>query len=256
MRILIAASSQGLGASVAMQCALEGARIAINGRRPGVLAKTASQIRESTASEVLAIPADVSRPDDVRRLVEDTARQFGGIDILITGAGNPPAGAFERLTPEDWQTGINLALMSTVNLIRIALPIMRLSESPVILAIVPAILTQAGDNQLLSHSISMAVAGLVKNLANEVGRHNVRINAILPGWTRTEHVTRVLKEQAQAQETTVQEVLKARTASIPLRRMAEPEEFGRVAAFLCSPAASYVHGAVIPVDGGATGSIR
>jgi 3-oxoacyl-[acyl-carrier protein] reductase len=249
-RVLVAASSQGLGAATALQFALEGARIAINGRTPAKLAKAAAFIRESTRAEVIAIPGDISRPDDVRRLVEDTAKQLGGIDILVTNSGGPPAGNFEDFTPEHWQDAFNMLLMSTVNLIRVSLPILRLSEKPVILAITSMAIKQPVSGLVLSNAIRVGIAGLVKTLADELGPKGIRINAILPGWTRTERVTVLLKQQAEAGERTVQDVLKERTANIPLHRMAEPEEFARVAVFLCSDAASYVHGAMIPVDGG------
>lgn len=249
-RVFVAASSQGLGAATALQFALEGARVAINGRNPERLAKTASYLTDSTNAEVIALPGDLTREDDVRRVVDDTAKQFGGLDILVTNAGGPPSGKFESLKPEDWQAAFDLTLMSTVNLIRVALPILRLAENPAILAITSISIKQPIEGLLLSNSVRMSVGGLVKTLADEVGPSGIRVNAILPGWTRTERVTYLLKKQAEASERSVQDVLRERSAEIPLRRMAEPEEFGKVAAFLCSPAASYIHGAMIPVDGG------
>jgi 3-oxoacyl-[acyl-carrier protein] reductase len=141
-------------------------------------------------------------------------------------------------------------MMSQVNLMRAAIPILRLSDKPAILAITSMTIKQPIPSLLLSNTIRMGVAGLVKSLADDIGPRGIRINAILPGWTRTERVTYVLKQQAETSQRSVQDILKERTAGIPLGRMAEPEEFGRVAAFLCSPAASYIHGAMIPVDGG------
>jgi len=249
-RALVAASSQGLGAATALQLALEGAKVAINGRSAQKLAQTAAFIRESTQGEIIAIPGDVSRSDDVRRVVDDTAKQFGGLDILVTNSGGPKAGTFDELSATDWLDAFQLVLMSQVNMIQTALPILKLSDTPTILAITSTSIKQPVDNLMLSNSVRMAVGGLVKTLANELGPKGVRINAILPGYTRTDRVTYLLKEQAIKQERTVQDLLKARTATIPLRRMAEPEEFGRVAAFLCSSAASYMHGAMVPVDGG------
>lgn len=249
-RALVAASSGGLGAATALQLALEGAKVAINGRKASQLAKTAAYIRDGTGADVIAIPGDVSRPDDVRRVVDDAAKQFGGLDILVTNSGGPPAGGFDALDNEAWQAAFDLVLMSTVNLIRVALPILKLGEQASILAITSTSIKQPVPNLLLSNSVRMGVAGLVKTLADDLGPRGIRINAIMPGYTRTDRVTYLLKEQAMQDETSVQEVIKARTERIPLKRMAEPEEFGKVAAFLCSPAASYIHGAMVPVDGG------
>lgn len=250
MRALVLASSQGLGAATAAQLALEGAKVAINGRDPSKLAKTQAAMRESTHGDIVAIPADITRPDDARRLVEETARQFGGIDILITNAGGPPAGSFEKLGADDWKTAYDLLVMSTVYTLQAALPIMRLSQTPAILAITSISIKQPVAGLILSNSVRMALAGLVKTLADELGPQGIRINAILPGLTRTERMTYLIKHRAESGNISAQEVIKSQTADIPLKRLGEPEEFGRVAAFLVSPAASFIHGAMIPVDGG------
>lgn len=250
MRVLVAASSSGLGAATALHCALEGARVAINGRKLDKLAKTSAYIRDATHADVLAIPGDVAHPNDARRLVEDAARQMGGLDVLVTNAGGPPAGSFDAIKNEDWQKAFDLTVMSTVNLIRAALPILRLSNNPSILAITGVSIKQPIENLLLSNSLRSAVAGFIKTLSQEVGPYGVRVNAIMPGWTRTDRVTYILKQRAEKNETSVQAVLKDITSNIPLGRMAEPDEFGKVAAFLVSPAASFIHGAMIPVDGG------
>ncbi|MFP4321750.1 MAG: SDR family oxidoreductase [Anaerolineales bacterium] len=250
LRAVVAASSAGLGAATAAQLALEGAKVAINGRSAEKLAQTADHLRDSTGSDILAIPGDVSREEDARRLVEETAKQYGGIDILVTNAGGPPSGNFESLSNDDWRAAYDGLVMSTVYLVRAALPLLRLSEHAAILAVTSVSIKQPIDNLLLSNAVRMSVGGLVKTLANELGPKGIRVNAILPGWTRTDRVTYLLKQQAEQRESSVPAILQERTANVPLRRMAEPEEFGRVAAFLCSPAASYVHGAMIPVDGG------
>lgn len=250
LRALVVSSSQGLGAATALQLALEGAKIAINGRNPEKLAQSAAFLRESAKADVVAIPADITRPEDVRRLVDDTAKQLGGIDILVTNCGGPPPGKFESLSPQDWQNAFDLILMSAVNLIRVSLPLLRLSDHPAILAVTSISTKQPLGDLMLSNSIRMGVAGLVKSLADEVGPRGIRVNAILPGMTRTERMTQLIKNQAENGDQTIPEILKARTAAIPLGRLGEPEEFGRVAAFLCSPAASYIHGAMVPVDGG------
>ncbi|MCL4875446.1 MAG: SDR family oxidoreductase [Anaerolineae bacterium] len=250
LRCLVAASSSGLGAATALQFGLEGAKVAINGRNAETLAKTASYIKASTSAEVISLPGDISRADDARRIVEDAAKQFGGLDILVTNVGGPPSGKFEDLKPEDWQKAFDLLIMSAVYMIRAALPILRLSDHPSILAITSMSVKQPVEGLMLSNSVRMSMAGMVKSLANELGPQGVRVNAILPGWTRTDRVTYLLKRRAETSERTIKEVLDESTATIPLRRMGEPEEFGRVAAFIASPAASFIHGAMIPVDGG------
>ncbi len=250
LRCFIAGSSGGLGAATALQLGLEGARVAINGRNPETLAKTASYIQASTNAEVVSMVGDVARPDDVRRMLDDTAKQFGGLDILVTNVGGPPSGKFEDLKPDDWQKAFDMMIMSVVNMVQVALPMLRLSDHAAIVAITSMTLKQPVEGLMLSNSVRLAVAGLVKTLANELGPEGIRVNAILPGWTRTDRVTYLLKRRAETSERTIKEVLDDSTKNIPLRRMGEPEEFGKVAAFIASPAASYVHGAMIQVDGG------
>lgn len=250
LKCFVAGSSSGLGAATALQFALEGARVAINGRSPETLAKTASYMQASTNAEIIAIPGDVSRPDDVRRMIDDAGKQLGGLDILVTNAGGPPSGKFEDLKPEDWQKAFDGLVMSAVHMIRVALPMLRLSEHPSIVAITSMTLKQPVDGLLLSNSVRLSLAGLVKTLANELGPQGIRVNAVLPGSTRTDRMTYLLKRRAEAGERTIKDVLEESTSKIPLKRMAEPEEFGKVAAFIASPAASFIHGAMIPVDGG------
>jgi 3-oxoacyl-[acyl-carrier protein] reductase len=250
MRALVLASSQGLGAATAAQLALEGAKVAINGRDPAKLANTQAAMRQSTQGEIIAIPGDVTRADDARRVVEETARQFGGIDILVTNAGGPPAASFDKLSADDWKQAYDLLVMSVVYTLQAALPILRLAEKPAILAITSISTKQPVEGLILSNSVRMAVAGLVKTLADELGPQGIRVNAILPGLTRTERMTYLIKNRAESANISAQEVIKNQTAGIPLKRLGEPDEFGRVAAFLVSPAASFIHGAMIPVDGG------
>jgi 3-oxoacyl-[acyl-carrier protein] reductase len=141
-------------------------------------------------------------------------------------------------------------VMSAVGMIQSALPYLRQSERPAILTITSVAVKQPVENLVLSNSIRMAVVGLTKSLANELGPEGIRVNSILPGWTRTERVQELMEDRARLHGTSVEEASAREAAGSPLRRMGEPSEFANVAVFLCSPAAAYVHGAMIPVDGG------
>jgi 3-oxoacyl-[acyl-carrier protein] reductase len=141
--------------------------------------------------------------------------------------------------------------MSAVRLIRAALPHLRQSDRAAILTITSVSVKQPIDNLTLSNSVRTSIAGLTKSLAFELGPEGIRVNSILPGWTNTERVTEIMQSRAQKQGITAEEAAEAQGAATPLGRMGRPEEFGNVAVFLCSPAASYIHGAMIPVDGGA-----
>lgn len=247
---LVAASSQGLGKAVAWELAREGAAVVICARYPDPLERTAVEIRESTGAEVLAVPADVTQPAEIDRLVEATTMRFGVPHVLVTNAGGPPPGRFADLTPDDWQAAVDLTLMSAVRLCRAVAPGMRERGEGAIVAMTSVSVKQPLPNLMLSNSIRLAVVGMMKSLADELAPDGIRINVVCPGWTRTARVEQLLQDRAERNGTTVQEEAAKITASIPLGRMGTPEEFGRVVAFLASPAASYVHGVSLLIDGG------
>jgi len=246
----VAGASRGLGAATARQLAQEGARVAINSRNAESLQATAGLIRKETGASVVAIPGDVSVAAEVERLLSETTRQLGGLDILVTNSGGPPPGRFEELNDQAWLDAINLLLLSSVRLIRAALPHLRRSPSPAVLTITSYSVKQPISNLVLSNSIRLAVIGLTKSLALELGGEGIRFNSILPAFTETERILEVMKDRAQRIGTTVEDEIKKQALTSSLGRLASPEEFAKVAAFLCSPAASYVTGVMLAVDGG------
>jgi 3-oxoacyl-[acyl-carrier protein] reductase len=247
---LVAASSQGLGKAVALELAREGAAVVICARHAGPLERAAVEIRDATGSDVLAIPADVTVPSEIDRLVEQATARFGVPDVLVTNAGGPPPGRFSDLAAEDWQAAVDLTLMSTVRLCNAVVPGMQKRGGGSIVAMTSVSVRQPLPNLMLSNSLRLAVVGMMKTLADELAPDGIRVNVVCPGWTRTARVEQLLKDRAERNRTTVEEEAEQITSSIPLGRMGTPEEFGRVVAFLASPAASYVHGVSLLIDGG------
>ena len=246
---LVSAASKGLGKAAALQFAREGAKVALCARSE-LIDAAADNIRRATGADVLAVRADVTRPADVERLVDATVEKFGGLDILVTNASGPPSGAFDDVDLETWQKAVDLTLLSAVRLIKAALPHLRRSSAPAILTLNSYVAKQPIANLVLSNSIRLAVIGLTKTLSQELGPDNIRVNSILPGWTYTERVDELMAARAAKSGKTPQEEAAAITATIPLGRMGRPEEFANVAVFLCSPAASFVNGVMLQVDGG------
>jgi 3-oxoacyl-[acyl-carrier protein] reductase len=249
-RVLITGSSRGLGYATALVLASEGARVTINGREEARVKSTAQKISTETGAQVIGLVGDVSLVDVPETLIGQTVKEFGGLDILITNAGGPPPGSIDSLDEAAWQKGVDLCLMLHVRLIKSALPHLRKSESASVLTVTSLSVKQPIANLLLSNSIRAATVGLTKSLALELGRDGIRVNSILPGWTETERITELMTARAAANHSTVEEEIRKQSELSPLGRMGRAEEFANAAAFLVSPAASYLTGVMLNVDGG------
>jgi 3-oxoacyl-[acyl-carrier protein] reductase len=250
LRALVAGASRGLGYAAALGLAQEGARVAINARTPTSLDKAARQIQAEASAPVFPIPGDVTDPAAAEGIVARTVGVLGGLDLLVTNAGGPPSGKFEDFDDETWERAVQLSLMSHVRLIRAALPHLRQSRAASVLTMTSYSVKQPIPNLVLSNSVRAATVGLTKTLALELGAQGIRFNSILPGWTETERVHELMAARALANSTTIEEEIAKQAAQSPLGRMASPQEFANVAVFLLSPAASYVTGVMLSVDGG------
>ena len=247
---LVAGSSRGLGYATALALAKEGCKVAINGRDEAKIKEIAKKLNKETSTQVIGLAGDVSLPDVPEKLIQQTVEAFGGMDILITNSGGPTPGSIDALDEAAWQKGIDLCLMSHVRLIKSALPYLRKSDSASILTVTSLSVKQPIANLLISNSVRAATIGLTKSLALELGKDGIRVNSILPGWTETERVTELMNARAKANSSTVEEEAKRQAAESPFGRMAQPKEFANAAVFLVSPAASYITGVMLSVDGG------
>ena len=249
--VLVTAASKGLGKAAAMEFARQGARVAICARSEQ-LEVTADEIRSQTGAQVLAVRGDLTQPADIETLAGATLNRFGQIDILIVNAGGPPPGNFLDLQPEDWQAAVNLTLMSAVRLCYAVVPHMLERGSGSIVATQSVSVKQPVANLILSNSLRMAVIGLMKSLANELGPKGIRVNTINPAWTWTERVQQLMADRSARNQTTIEEEAAQVATEIPLGRMGTVEEYGRTIVWLASPAASFIHGHALMFDGGAT----
>lgn len=247
---LVAGSSKGLGAAIARLLSLEGASVVINGRDASRLEKTAAEISKLTGNTVLAVSGDVAAPDTPQKMVDATIAKFGQLDILVTNAGGPPRGQFSAIDDIAWQKAFESLFMSPVRLIRAALPYLEKSDAASVLTITSYAVKQPIPNLVLSNSIRAATVGLTKTLALELAEKGIRFNSILPGWTTTERVEELMRSRSVQNQTAIDEEYQKEADACALKRMATPEEFAAVAVFLVSPVASYMTGAMIPVDGG------
>lgn len=254
-RALVLASSSGLGKAVATELAREGARVAVCGRDRARADAAAEAIVQETGADVTAHVVDVSQDASVAALVATVAESFGGLDLLVCNAGGPPAGAFGAVDDAAWDTAYQLTLQSVVRSIRHALPHLEAGNDPAVLAIGSSSVAQPIPNLLLSNVFRPAVHALINALAGEYAGAGIRLNILSPGRIHTDRVDVLDRGKAERSGASFDDVRAASIATIPMGRLGEPAEFGRVAAFLLSPAASYMTGSSILVDGGKVRSL-
>lgn len=247
---LVAAASRGLGFASAMALAREGARVAICSRDRGRIEAARDEIAEATGAEVVALVADVSRPDDAARFVREGAAALGGCHVLVVNAGGPPPGRALDVSEEDFLRGVELTFLSAVRMSREALPRMREGGYGRIVAISSLVVKEPAEGLAVSNAVRGAVTGFLKTLAREVAAGGITVNAVLPGMIRTRRVEELAERKAAERGTTAEEELARDAAQIPMGRLGDPEALGDVVAFLASERASYLTGCMIQVDGG------
>jgi 3-oxoacyl-[acyl-carrier protein] reductase len=252
---IVAAASKGLGKAVARELAQEGARLAICARDAAQLERTAAEIRQATGAEVLAQALDVTGYAAVQKFVAATEERFGRVDICVTNAGGPPSKKFADISIEEWRAAVDLTLLSAVYLAKEVLPRMQKNRWGRLLTITSLSVKQPVDGLLLSNALRAAVTGMARTLANEYGAHGITVNNVCPGYTRTERLDELAAKMSAAEGITAQKIFERWSAAIPLGRVASPEEFAAVVAFLASERASYVNGVTLAVDGGAVKSL-
>lgn len=248
-KALVFAASRGLGEASAQAFAAEGAAVAIASRGEQAIEAAAGRIRSSVpGAQVHPFVCDVVDGAAVQATVDAAAAAMGGLDVIVCNAGGPPAKPFVELTDADWQEAFELNLLSTVRMIRAALPHMK--PGGTIVTITSASVKEPIPGLILSNSLRSGVVGLVKTLASELGPRGLRVINVAPGRIATDRV-RELDEGIAAREGTTADAVRQRfEAGIPVGRYGDPAEFGRVVCFVASPAVGYLNGTTILVDGG------
>lgn len=248
-RALVLASSAGLGFAVARQLAAEGAAVTVSSRDPDRAEAAASAIRQQTGMEAAHVVADVADASSLERLFA-TVAESGDLDVLVCNAGGPPAGGFLVTPDEAWERAFHLTLMSVVRSVRLALPLFERAGSGSVVVLGSSSVKQPIPNLVLSNVFRPGLQGLVKHLSEELAGKGVRVNMVSPGRIKTERIAQLDAAQAQREGRSVEQVRADSVSRIPMGRIGTPEEFGKVVAFVASPAASYLTGASVLVDGG------
>jgi 3-oxoacyl-[acyl-carrier protein] reductase len=245
---MMAAASKGLGRACALALAEEGCKVSICSRSASELEKTRSEIEAH--GEALAVVADVSSARDLEGWYQRTIDRFGQVDILVTNTGGPPVKRFMELSDESWLSGVESTLMNVVRLSRLVIPGMRERRWGRIIHLTSLAAKQPVDELTISSTLRAGLSGLTKTMANQVGPHNITVNAILTGHILTDRQYALADVRVKERGITHDEYFAGQAAETPLRRIGEPRELGEVVAFLASERASYVTGVSLQVDGG------
>ena len=233
---LVTGGARGLGRATAEVLVAEGARVVLSGRSEESLTSAVETLGGDHAAYVVADNADPQTP---ARLIAEARRRWGRLDGALVSVGGPPVGRVSETTDADWVTSFQTVFLGAV---RLACEVAAELEAGGSIAFVLSTSVRAPLARMaVSNGLRPGLAMVAKQLADELGPSGIRVNGLLPGQVRTERLAEL--DQLRGSDA---------AATIPLGRAGEPSEFGRVAAFVLSPAASFVHGAMLPVDGGLT----
>jgi 3-oxoacyl-[acyl-carrier protein] reductase len=239
-RALVTGASSGLGLACAKALIAEGATVTLVARGAARLEKA----RASLGPRAHALAADLSTPADIDRMVREAEALMGGIDILVANAGGPPPGSFESTAVEAYPAALQLSLISTVAMCKATVPAMRERGWGRVVAITSIAVREPIAQLILSNTARAGLTGFLKTLATEVAADGVTVNSVQPGLHATDRLREVFGDTDKL------------ASGLPVRKLGDPEDFGRIVAFLCSPTACFITGSAIPVDGGSSRGLQ
>ena len=233
---IVGGASSGMGRACAVALAREGCNVAVFARRRELLDEAVAEIEAlGSGAQALAVNGDSALPADLEALVERTLERFGRLDIVVNNTGGPPAGTFEDFDDDAWRRAWDLTLMSTLRLTRLSLPELRKSGRGRVVNIASHAVRQPVDGVALSNVVRSGVVAWAKTLSRELAPRGITVNSVAPGLIDTPRIRQLGHQDPSA---------------VPVGRIGLPAEVGDVVCFLASDRASYITGALIPVDGG------
>lgn len=254
-RAVVTAASQGLGRAIAIELGRAGADVVVGARSEDGLRETVDRVRAAGARSASAFPLDLLDATSVERFVASAAATLDGIDTLVVNSGGPKPGGFDTLDDAAWLGAFELVLLSAIRVLRGALPRLRESANGSIVLVLSTSAREPTPGLTLSNALRPGLAGLAKTLADDLAPEGIRVNCALPAAVRTGRVEEIAANAGKRSGRTAEEELERRAAGIPLRRLGSPDELASAVAFLASPAAGFITGTTLTVDGGATRGI-
>lgn len=248
--VLVTAASMGIGRATAELFIKEGCKVAICSRNKENLVKAASEIKSIYSIEPLWVVCDIDKLSDIENTISVIRKNYGDIDILVNNCGGPIPGFFENLSDDNWQDAFEQILLSAIRFTRLVLPGMKSKNWGRIINITSLSVKQPVDNLILSNSLRSAVTGWAKTLSNQVGKFNITVNNVAPGYTLTARLYELAVSRAKQSGDSHEHVLASMANDVPMKRLARPDEVGSLVVYLASEQAGFITGSTIAVDGG------
>jgi 3-oxoacyl-[acyl-carrier protein] reductase len=251
---LVCGSSQGLGLAVATELALLGANIILSSRNESKLKEAIKKLPSGKDQSHRFLVLDLSQPAAISKSIENILATTT-IDILINNAGGPPSLSILDTPADELNNAFQTHLISSHLLAQLCIPSMKKNGYGRIVNILSTSVKEPIKGLGISNSIRAAVANWAKTLSAEVAEYGITVNNVLPGYTATDRLNYLFEKRATAQGISVDDVNQQTVDAIPAKRLGQPHEFGAAVAFLCTPAAAYINGINLPVDGGRLSSL-
>lgn len=246
---IIGGSSKGLGKACAIALAREGVNIVLCARNSDALNQTQKEI-ESFGVGVLSLSVDMANVDDNKRIVDEAANRFGGVDILVNNSGGPKPGTFRDITEDDLDDAYNSVLKYNIRMINLCLPYMEKKGWGRIINIASVTVKEPAPNMVLSNIFRSAVASYAKTISKELISKGVTINTVCPGYFKTDRVTQLIEVRSAVDGISVEEYEQKAIQDFPHKRYMDPQELGDLVCYLCSDQARSINGTTIQIDGG------
>lgn len=251
---IIGGSSKGLGKASAIALAKEGVNIVLCARNSESLIQTKKEI-EALGAEVLAVEADMTNADDNERIVSETVKRFGGVDILVNNSGGPKPGSFREVSEEDLDDAYNSVLKYSIRMINLCLPYMEEKGWGRIVNITSVTVKEPAPNLVLSNIFRAALTSYAKTISKDIVSKGVTINTVCPGFFKTDRVTQLMEISSKEQGISVEEYEQKAIEAFPHKRYMDAQELGDLVCYLCSENARSINGTTIQIDGGLTSGL-
>jgi 3-oxoacyl-[acyl-carrier protein] reductase len=252
---LVCGASQGLGAAVAKELALLGANVIVLARNEDKLKQVVATLDTGKKQQHSYLVADANEPEQLQKKVAAFIKAGQIVNILVNNTGGPPSGPLVETVAVELEKAFRSQLITAHLLVQTLLPGMQEARFGRIINITSTSVKQPINGLGISNTVRAAVASWAKTLANEIAQYGITVNNVLPGYTKTDRLDFLFGKQAAAIGVTVEKIVSNMEAAIPAGRLGEPEDLAAAVAFLCTPAAGYINGINLPVDGGRTGSL-